>query len=311
MAAPDLSVSRVGQVNGAGDPLALFLKVFANEVLAAFQTANVALARTQVRTIPSGKSASFPATWKGTASYHTPGTMLVGSQIKANERIITIDDLLVADRAIAQIDEAMNHYDVRSIYSTDIGYSLSNTMDRNILQVGLLAARASATVTGGNGGSSVVDASLATAANLEAFAFTAAQKLDEKDVPDADRSIFLKPQEYYTLVKSTKAFNRDWNPDGNGGFGIGKIMQIAGLEIVKTNQLPQSNVTTGPTAYQGNFSTTLALVMNRSAVGTVKLLDLSLESQWLIQNQSTLMVGKYACGHGILRPECAVEGKTS
>lgn len=311
MAAPDLSVSRLGQQNGAGDPLALFLKVFAGEVLAAFQTANVALSRSLVRTIQNGKSAQFPATWKGTAAYHTPGTMLVGSQLKANERVITIDDLLVADRSIASIDEAMNHYDVRGIYATDIGYALSNTMDRNILQVAYLAARASATVTGGNGGSSITDASLATLANLEAFAFSAAQKLDEKDVPSNDRYIFLRPAQYYTLLGSTKAFNRDWNSNDNGSYSQGKIFQLAGLEIVMTNQLPNTNVVTGPTAYQGNFSTSLALVTQKGAVGTVKLMDLSMESNYIPQNLATLMVGKYACGHGILRPECAVEGKTA
>lgn len=307
MAAPDLSVSRLGQANGTGSTTALFLSVFAGEVLTAFQTANVALSRSLVREISSGISARFPATWKGTAAYHTPGVMLVGSTLKANERIVTIDDLLVADRAIDKWDEAVNHYDVRRIYSEDIGYALSNTMDRNILQVMILAARASATVTGGNGGTRIVDASITTAANLEAAAFDAAQALDEKDVPDYDRFIFLKPSEYNTLVQSTKAFNRDWNPNPQGGYAAGKVMQIAGLDIVKTNQLPQGTVSTGPAAYQGVFTGVKGIVTQRGAVGTVKLLDLNVESNYIPQNLATLMVGSYACGHGILRPECAVE----
>src|SRR5689334_10178885 len=98
--------SRPGQINSAGDPLALFLKVFAGEVLTAFAETNVAMSRHMVRTISQGKSAQFPATWKGTAAYHTPGTQLVGTQVAQNERVIVIDDLLVADRFIALIDEA-------------------------------------------------------------------------------------------------------------------------------------------------------------------------------------------------------------
>jgi hypothetical protein len=51
--------------------------------------------------------------------------------------------------------------------------------------------------------------------------------------------------------------------------------------------------------------------MSRASVGTVKLLDLAVESDYLIQQQGTLVVAKYAMGHGILRPECAVEIKTA
>jgi len=47
--------------------------------------------------------------------------------------------------------------------------------------------------------------------------------------------------------------------------------------------------------------------MQKEAVGTVKLLDLAMESEYDIRRQGTLMVAKYAMGHGILRPECAIE----
>lgn len=305
--------SRPGQANGAGDPLALFLKIFAGEVLTAFAENNVAMSRHMIRIIPSGKSASFPATWKGSASYHVPGTQLLGTQVAQNERIITIDDLLVADRFIAVIDEAMNHWDYRAPISRDVGMSLARAFDQHVLTVMGLAARASATVTGGNGGSAVTDASAKTvAANLEAAVFTAIQKLDEKDVPENDRYIFLKPAQYYLEVSgSSKLINRDFNPTPNGGFAAGKAYQLAGAELVKTNNLPSTLINTGPAAYQGDFSTTAALVCQQGSAGTVKLLDLAVESEYKIEYQGTLIVGKYAVGHGILRPECAVEIKTA
>jgi hypothetical protein len=82
---------------------------------------------------------------------------------------------------------------------------------------------------------------------------------------------------------------------------------LAGFEIVKTNNLPNSDVVSGPSAYQGDFTTTEGLAMHRSAVGTVKLLDLATEMDYLIEYQGNLVVAKYAIGHGILRPEAAVE----
>lgn len=51
------TVSRIGQANTSGDVQALFLKVFAGEVLTAFEEACVTQGKFQERTIASGKSA--------------------------------------------------------------------------------------------------------------------------------------------------------------------------------------------------------------------------------------------------------------
>jgi hypothetical protein len=308
------TVSRLGQQDGAGSATALFLKVFAGEVLTAFAETNAFLPRHMVRSISSGSSAQFPATWKGTAAYHTPGAELVGSVVAHNERVITIDDLLVADRFIASIDEAMNHYDVRSIYSQDVGRALAKTFDQQLAQVGYLAARATATVTGGNGGTAVTSATSATVADdLVTAIYDAIQAMDEKDVPREDRFVFVKPAQYYLLLESSsKLIHTDYNPQGNGSIASGLVRRIGGAEIVASNNLPNgTTVATGPTAYQGAFTNSVALVMQKGAVGTVKLMDLGVEMAYDIRRQGTLIVGKYAMGHGILRPECAVEIKTA
>lgn len=308
----DQSPTRLGQVNGAGDADALFLKVFGGETMAAFAEANVALALTSVRTIKSGKSAQFPAFGKNTASYHTPGQMIQGNDVLRNERVITIDDLLISPVFIANIDEAKNHYDVRQPLSRECGFALSNTLDRNLFQVCVLAARASATVSGGNGGTAITDGDFATSADsILGTAFEAAANFDAKDVPENDRSFVLKPVQYYLLVQSNKAIGRDYNDASNGSMAKGKVMEAAGMKVVKSNHIPTTVISTGPTAYQGTFTNTLGVALHTSAVGTVKLLDLAVESEYQISRQGTLVVAKYAMGHGILRPEAAQEIKTA
>lgn len=298
--------TRLGQINAAGATDALFLKLFAGEVLTAFKNATVFLDKHMVRTIEHGKSAQFPVFGKTTAGYHTPGTELVGKSIKQAERVITIDDLLVSDVFIANIDEAINHYDVRSPFSEELGDSLAQAFDRNVAQVGVLAARAAATITGGNGGSVITHANAATdGSQLAKMIFSGAQALDEKSNPENDRYAFVKPAQYYLMAQTTDVINRDWG--GSGVYADGKVLKVAGISIVKSNNVPSTNVATGPAAYQGDFSKTVALVMHKRAVGTVKLLDLAMESAYDIRRQGTLMVAKYAQGHGVLRPESAVE----
>lgn len=320
--AAQFTVASPGQVNAAGDQRALYLKMFAGEVLGAFAEQNLAMSRTLVRSISSGKSASFPATWKATAGYHTPGAEITGQAMSNNERIITIDDLLVSSVFLANIDEALSHYDVRSEYSKQAGAALARTMDKNILAVGINAARAAATITPGagqpatNGGTVITSANAKTVvADLENAILEAAQALDEKDVPEQDRYCFVKPDQYYLLLTSSKLVHMDYASGTGNGNGIidGKVRRIGGMELVKTNNLPSAtvNAVAGQNnTYSGLFNTTAALCMHRSAVGTVKLVDLAVESDYLVQNQGTLLVAKLAVGHGILRPESAVEVRT-
>lgn len=307
------TVTAFGQNNGSGLTDALFLKVFGGEVLAAFETANVTLDKHTIRSIISGKSAQFPATWKVGAAYHTPGAEIVGQTSNVSERVITIDDLLVASVFMASIDEAKSHYDVRGEYAKQTGIALASQWDKNVMQTGLLAARASATVTGAYGGSTLTSLTTlyrTSASDLAAGIFAAVQAMDEKDIPEGDqKNVFLKPAQYYLLAQSTAVLNKDWG--GSGAYSEGKVLRIAGAQLVKTNQLPTTNVASGPTGYQGDFTKTAALVMTKSAVGTVKLMDLATEMAYDIRRQGWLTVAKYAIGTGILRPECSVELKTT
>ena len=86
--------SRLGLVEATGTGYdALFLKVFSGEVMASFNANTVMKERVRTRNISSGKSAQFPAVGKSAASYHSPGAEIVGTAIKHNEKVITIDDL--------------------------------------------------------------------------------------------------------------------------------------------------------------------------------------------------------------------------
>lgn len=308
----DAIVSRLGQANGAGDVKANFVKVATGEVITAFARTTEFADKHMTRNIKEGKSASFPVTGRTNgARYHTPGTQVLGTVFKGNERVITIDDLLLTDAFVANIDEAMNHFEVRGEITKQMGEELAQAYDQNVARVGVLAARSAAVVDGLPGGSALTNAAFLTDSDVLAAAFfTAAATFDEKFVPASERYGFVKPVQYYALAQNTKVINKDW--DGKGSYSDGKVVKIADIPLVKTANLPNgTNVTTGPAAYQGDFTNTAALIMHKGAVGTVKLLDLAMETEYMVSRQGTLMVAKYAVGHGKLRPECAIELKTA
>ena len=86
----------IARVNASGSEDALFLKVFSGEVLTAFERSSVTQGAEMVRSISNGKSASFPVMGRIAAAYHTPGAEIVGSDVNHNEKVITINDLLVS-----------------------------------------------------------------------------------------------------------------------------------------------------------------------------------------------------------------------
>lgn len=319
--APVLTMTRTGQANSAGDSSALFLKVYAGEVLTAFEQASVTMDKHVIRSISSGISAQFPLVWKtaateyayinGSGNTGTTGIELDGTIIHKNEKVISIDGLLIADHFVNNLDEAMSHFEVRSIYAKEAGIALGTQWDQNVLQQGVLGARSATLVTGGNGGSVLTNAGYGTTGStLGSGLFDAAEQLDENNVPENDRYMYVRPAQYYLMAETTNLINRDWG--GSGVYSEGEVMKVAGIHIVKTNNLPISNISSGQvTTHDGNFSTTKALVMHKSSVATVKLLNLAVETEYSIKNQGWIIVAKYAMGHGFIRPEGCIEFKTS
>lgn len=310
--------SRLGQVNAANSADALFLKQFSGEVLTAFEQATVTADKHMVRTIANGKSAQFPVMGRSSASYHTPGAEITGNAINHNEKVITINDLLLSSHFISNIDEAKNHYDVRSVYSTEMGRALAFQMDKHVLQTMLQAANeTTANFTGGDAGTNITASTSGTNADaLIGAIFDAAEALDDAYVPADGRFCYLKPEQYYLLANASKAVNVDFS--GRGSIAEGSVPQVAGISLIKTPHLPTANVTGTGVAAGGaggaqavTAANTTALVTHTSAAGTVKLMDLAVESEYDIRRQGTLMVAKYAMGHGVLRPEASVRIKSA
>jgi len=310
--------SRLGQINAAGDANALFLKVFSGEVLSAFERENQMLGMTSVRSITSGKSAQFPVTGTISSGYHTIGNEILGSAVSKNEKVINIDDMLLASAFLGEIDELKNHYDVRSVYSREMGQALAKTVDKNLLNLVVLASRASANITGGNAGLQITAATAKTSASvLVSSIFDAIQSLDEKDVPSQGRYIVVAPDQYYQLCNLDSLISRDFSANA-GDRAKGTVVSIGGVPVIKSNTAVSSFTdqsaasTSGQNnTYIGDFSTVAAVVFHSSAVGTVKLKDLVLESTYDPRRLGTLLTSRMALGHGILRPESAVSIKTA
>ena len=352
MANGNTTPTRTGLISGGSDNDALFLKVFSGEILTAFDRHNVMKDLHLMRTISNGKSAQFPVSGIASAKYHTPGENIADagnsylSSIGMNERIITIDDVLVSSTFIANIDELKQHYDVRSIYAAELGKALAKRFDIATMKTLFAAAGQGASAPQG-AGNSITGATTNTAAGIIDALYSAATVLDEKDAPSEGRYAIVTPAQYYKLLTSDNvAINKDTS-GGSADAAAGRVVQVAGINLIKSNNfleiINEGNISAAGTGgsndqtnadnddgssnndvfggsgvgYNGDFSALSTgsgaslehgiLVGTKEAIGTVKLLDLATESEYQIERQGTLFVAKYAMGHGVLRPECSVK----
>ena len=414
-------IHRSGAVNGLDNRTEgvreLFLKLYAGEVLTAFQSKNIMMPLHRVRTLTKGKSAQFPMTGKyRDAAYHTPGDEIVPSASKQAERVVSIDDLLLNAQFIPKIDEAMQHYDIRSVYTQEAGFALGKIADQNILRLAIKAALCeNATIAALTAhskgmiqdyiafddedftGNVVIGGDTTTTSSVKGNSrepkhiaqsiMDAKRILENNDVP-GEPFVVMSTDMYYDMFKQSGTsgiddfmiFNRDVG--GSGSISSGQVPRILGMPIYVTNHLGSydsvggttwtsglwtqastsatdatrsgvhktmttapawgsnqplatsvgsgrtfqydapaatsagwstevtnnnSNAATRKTAYVSDVAMRVrALVMTKDAVATAKLMDLSVESEYQINRQGTLMVSKYAMGHNVLRPACAV-----
>lgn len=321
-----------GKGQSASDKLALFLKVFGGEVLTAFARTSVTTSRHMVRSISSGKSAQFPVLGRTQAAYLSPGENLddIRKDIKHTEKTITIDGLLTADVLIYDIEDAMNHYDVRSEYTSQLGESLAMAADGAVLAeiAGLcnLPDSSNENITG-LGSASVIETTQAKTALTDQVALgkeiiaaltKARAALTKNYVPASDRVFYCDPDSYSAILAALMPNAANYaaliDPEK------GSIRNVMGFEVVEVPHLTAGGAGTSrantdgqkhgfPEGVGGNNKVAkinvIGLFMHRSAVGTVKLRDLALERARRANFQADQIIAKYAMGHGGLRPEAA------
>jgi hypothetical protein len=317
-------ISNPGQNLSAGERDALFMKVFSGEVLTAFARNTVMMSRHQVRTIDHGKSASFAVMGRTRAKYLAPGNSLDDQRKKFehSEKVIAIDGLLTADCLITDIDDAMNHYDVRVEYSRQLGEALAQSADCAIInELANMAAKDAAEAkenipdngvdaekVQGTGKAFEFETGLAISQSADygnkiIEGLLAARAAFTKNyVPMGDRYCLLTPEGYSALIKALMPDSANYQAlfDPNSG----KLQTICGFEVIEVPHLLNDGVD-GKHKLDTKFTAAKlqGIVFHRSAVGTVKLKDLAMERARRAEYQADQIIAKYAMGHGGLRPE--------
>ena len=338
----DADLKRLGQIKGTGGSWAagataqdgykaLFLKLGSAEVLSAFEENCVFRNKLKERNIRGGKSMAFPISGKQIAAYHQPGTEITGATndpSDLNERILTLDSLMVADASVAEIDELMTYWPARQEITRELGRSLAYEWDRRACRIIFAAANtateplAKAINTGRTGstitlGAPYTDAAATRQEKGDALVnaiFDARIAMERKDVPTDNLYAVFGPEDYYAITMSSRAINTDFTSGGgNGSIATGKTMMVAGIPLYSSNVVTQDAYTLvagdNNAEYAQDLSSNKGLVFHRDCAGVLSLLSPALQvtsGDWNVSHQATLLLARQALGMGVLRAECAV-----
>jgi len=306
------------QSNTFANKYATALKLFSGEVFNAFNAASIFKGLVRNYTLRGGKSKQFLLTGTLGAGFHTPGSPILGdTALKANEKTINADDLLVSSQFVYSLDEVLSQYSTRAEISKQIGEALAKFYDIRIARVLDIASREASVVTGEPGGFevSIGSGNAYNAQKIVDGLFEAAAVLDERNAPQEGRVAVLNPRQYLGLISAvdTNILNRELGAS-QGDINSGKgLFSIAGIRLYKSNNLPflaayNSAVTGENNDYADANATCCGLVFHREAAGVVETLGPSIETtsgDFGVQYQGQLVVGKLSMGAGSLRTSVA------
>jgi hypothetical protein len=317
------AASRPGQKAGAGDDRKLFLTEFGGMVIQSYNEVMDYMDLRYIKNISQGKSDTFPIIGrKRDAAEHDPGEPILGGKIEHNEIEITLDKMVYDAVFIPEIDELIAHWDNRGPYQSQLGQSLGSLQAKRIAIMHILASRqyyVGNTPTNVPQGQPApgyaFSANMRTSAvELETALFAAKQYLLENEVSGA-MPVCMLPHQQYLIMARNFGFAADQTPSnpksGSGDRVQGTVGKAVGFDIVGTNHLPKTNITSGLAKYQGNFSTTVGHISTKMAVGSLERRGMRIVMKDQEERLGTIIIASQFNGHGILRPEASFELATA
>ena len=336
-------------LNNGTDDRELALKMYWGTVVETFQRNTVfwdnSSSIAEYKNVGPGKSWQFIVFGEDVdPEYHTPGVELLGQPFDLTEGTITVDDILVAHNDLPIDQMSMAHFDIVKKAALKHGRQLAKDFDTKMCITGLKAARHYALPgfhPGGNRVNAATTGDIATAypANSTGAgyfydsALNLANLLDDDNVPEEGRFMFIPPYIWRVLQYNTTLFSKDYSSYA-GDLATRIITKLAGFNLVVCKNMPSTDVTSGPAKYHGDFtydnaggsptlsegwSSTIyndgrpaALVLcgadeGRAAIGVVESMGITTAKAEDVRRNTTFIKAQMVIGCDVLFPTCAGE----
>lgn len=269
------------------------------------------------------------------AEDHTPGNELLGQEYAVGDGTVTVDGFVVAHHDVPRDQLLTSHFDIVSALGAKMGKRLARNYDQKLFNLAVNAARTAAvthTATGlsiHNGGnrveavhaSGVTSAFAVSSAGAQAFRAKAAelaQAMDEDNVPEGGRHLFITPYIRRVLGQDTTIFSVDFTRNVGNSLNTRTIGVLEGFTVhVAPNRIPATTVTgysqskyNGDFLYTGATGEPCAIALcgasdASAAIGVAQVQGIVPEMQDDIRRSTVFMKASILMGAAVLHPWCA------
>lgn len=303
------------QNNDPANPNALIIPEFTGIVEQTIARKSVVEPWVPVRTVKGTNTVTNYAVGAPTLGKVSPGEAPPATPGKFSKNSLIVDTMIYARNALFFLETFQTAFDARQQIAQEHGKHIAKYKDQAFLIQAAKAAQLTAStfgpLDGHSGGSTYTLGAAADRTDPSKLYYALgkiAEALENKDVdPLADDVvIFLRPQEYYTLLNSEQLINSELITAA-GNTVKTRVLSALGIPVISTNNLPTGTVTGHllGASYDGDFSKVVAVAFSPRALLAGETIPVS-SNLWFDNSSFTNYIDSYlSFGVTPNRPEYA------
>ncbi len=344
----NVSPERFNKGVAGTNPYDILLPTWAGEVLTSYDYFNVFESMVSQRSIVSGREIEFPVVGKISGQeVWDSGEALEGGGGPTNSFKISLDDRpMVSHFELDKIDLLVSQFEYRGEMARQCGQILARMRDS---QIGALLVKAAQTAQSqavlddsgldtSYGGSVITDAAFNVSTDSEAAALRVLKAIEDTrvgwenlDIDPNGSSVIVAPELFHAIRRLGVAETASDLSAGAGRPMFGGVAEAGGLgagltkgyrldeslvymdtKICKSNNMPTADRSgSGDANYRVDCSDTAALMFKPEAVASIRKLGVETTIWDDPRRNTTFVASQMFSGGGVMRPELAVQMKTS
>jgi hypothetical protein len=240
-------LSRPGQNLGTGPVDELHIEQYGGEVEGTLAKMSIMRQFVNIKSVLGTDTLTNDRIGGASLQAVTPGVRPDAKVTQFSNVFVKVDTIILARNNVALLDDFQAHFSVRSELGVEHGKEIAKFFDEAFLIQAIKAGLHDGTglPEGWNGG---VEIELGVAGDendpdkLQRAIEDACQGLEEYDQDLDGAAIFVRPSQYYTLLRNDKLISADYST-GNGDYAQGIVLRSNGVPIFKTMRLPVAPIT--------------------------------------------------------------------
>lgn len=250
-------LSRPGQNLGTGAVDALHIDEYGGAVEGTIAKKSIMRQYVPIKSIRGTDTVTNDRVGAASLQKVVPGVRPEATPVQFSNNSVKVDTIVLARNNVALLDDFQAHFSVRTALGEEHGKIIAKFFDEAFLIQAIKCGLQTATTGLPEGwvGSTKVELAAASdeldAVKLQKGIEDVCQGMEEKDIDLDGAILFVRPAQYYTLLRNDKLISSEYSM-GNGDYAKGVVMRSNGIRIEKTNRIPSAAITGHYLSNDGN-----------------------------------------------------------